>query len=696
MSRGHKIIQNFLRKRGAWDNNPYKDAKPKEKEMEPKKIKEATVKIKQPGYNPPEQETIMNKEAEPAVKAAANAGVPRFVDLSGIVKKDKKVAEEVAASVKAKNYNPGKPEDRKDSAQLDSVKADTNRTVDATGEAKAKRSNSGPAEDIKQNDSSKSIKDLMANLGIENKAVQQEAVNTDTKKEVNRLGHQAGTGISAGKNIVDKSGAVHSPMSRARHLARLGMQMAKINPKLAESWDEQTLSELKKSTLASYVNKAASDAASGAYAGKEYTAQSLQHTAAGDWEASKKKHDQATKEFNRANKRLANIPKATTKLAKEETKVYDPLSKTMVARKPIKVQAGGGATRNGVPVETGASKHKSDKKLSMSQAAGVLAAESTVDVIDEISKTTLASYVNKAAKDSRYSGQIATDFENQADKSRKQSKKDSNERLHRKYLEKSWKREAGIAKAVDKLTKEETVNELKASTLQSYSDKAHQQAMDATYDAAHLNRPGEEKFKADAKKLAAKRAGGVQMAQTKLDKMKEELEDQKPMTFAHGVGDIVTCKRTHRDAVVQSVEGDNYTVVYADGSTQTGPGDWWNSTKPVTEARVVEQPRGWNVKHLKPAGHGIVGKKVRSYDFPGMHDSHYIEGHVTDEDPHSYHIRTTKVVRHNKEEPISSHMMHIRAPKGISLFGGSQGVYYAPREQKPVAKPNMRTLRGKK
>ena len=168
------------------------------------------------------------------------------------------------------------------------------------------------------------------------------------------------------------------------------------------------------------------------------------------------------------------------------------------------------------------------------------------------------------------------------------------------------------------------------------------------------------------------------------------------MTFAHGIADIVTCKRTNRDAVVQSVEGENYTVVYADGSTETGPADYWTNTRPVTEARIVEKPRGWNVRHLKPAGHGIVGKKVRSYDFPGMHDSHYIEGHVTDEDPQSYHIRTTKVVRHDKEEPISSHMMHIRAPKGMSLFGGAPGVYYAPKEMKPAAKKTMGSLRNKK
>ncbi len=51
----------------------------------------------------------------------------------------------------------------------------------------------------------------------------------------------------------------------------------------------------------------------------------------------------------------------------EEAKVYDPFTKKMVPTKPIKIQAGGGATRNGVPVE----------KRTMSQVAGVLAAEET-------------------------------------------------------------------------------------------------------------------------------------------------------------------------------------------------------------------------------------------------------------------------------------------------------------------------------
>jgi hypothetical protein len=38
----------------------------------------------------------------------------------------------------------------------------------------------------------------------------------------------------------------------------------------------------------------------------------------------------------------------------ESDKVYDPITKKMVTRKPIKVKMGGGATRNGVPV-TGSS-----------------------------------------------------------------------------------------------------------------------------------------------------------------------------------------------------------------------------------------------------------------------------------------------------------------------------------------------------
>jgi len=75
------------------------------------------------------------------------------------------------------------------------------------------------------------------------------------------------------------------------------------------------------------------------------------------------------------------MTKAVTKRTKkevEEGKVYDPITKKMVAIKPIKVQAGGGATRNGVPFEPGPSKFKN--KLPVREfVAGQLAFQDTWD-----------------------------------------------------------------------------------------------------------------------------------------------------------------------------------------------------------------------------------------------------------------------------------------------------------------------------
>jgi len=184
----------------------------------------------------------------------------------------------------------------------------------------------------------------------------------------------------------------------------------------------------------------------------------------------------------------------------EEGKVYDPFTKKMVPTKPIKVQAGGGATRNGVPIETGPSKYKeklnkeevqidelskglvaryankvakttqanydkskdkfqfsSGRQDGMKNAVKRLTKEEVQ--IDEISKDTLASYIPKAAKDARIHGQIATDFENRGKTARKPGSKDSWNRLSMKYKEKAWKRDDGISKAVNKLTKEETQSE---------------------------------------------------------------------------------------------------------------------------------------------------------------------------------------------------------------------------------------------
>lgn len=93
----------------------------------------------------------------------------------------------------------------------------------------------------------------------------------------------------------------------------------------------------------------------------------------------------------------------------------------------------------------------------------------------------------------------------------------------------------------------------------------------------------------------------------------------------------------------------------------------------------------WSMGKRDPQRGIKVGQQVRSYDFPGMHDDHYIEGHVVGETPHSYHIRTNKVVRGGKEVPVPAHMSHIEAPKGKGMFSGAYGVHKIMAKQNSVA-----------
>ena len=100
-----------------------------------------------------------------------------------------------------------------------------------------------------------------------------------------------------------------------------------------------------------------------------------------------------------------------------------------------------------------------------------------------------------------------------------------------------------------------------------------------------------------------------------------------------------------------------------------------------------------------------VGDKVRSYDFPGMHDDHYIEGHVVADNPHSYHIRVNKVVRSGKEIPVPAHMQHVEAPKGRGSFSNAYAVHKMMAKQQSVtaapepatgAQKTFNQIRGKR
>jgi len=98
----------------------------------------------------------------------------------------------------------------------------------------------------------------------------------------------------------------------------------------------------------------------------------------------------------------------------------------------------------------------------------------------------------------------------------------------------------------------------------------------------------------------------------------------------------------------------------------------------------VSIDEAWSQGNRNPQRGVKVGDKVRSYDFPGMHDDHYIEGHVVADNPHTYHIRVNRVVRGGKEIPTPAHMQHVEAPKGRGMFSNAYAVHKMMAKQQQV------------
>ena len=94
------------------------------------------------------------------------------------------------------------------------------------------------------------------------------------------------------------------------------------------------------------------------------------------------------------------------------------------------------------------------KKMGVPQT-GKKPTSEEVEQIDELTKSTLGSYVKGAARDMSASRKIATDFEHRADRAKKPSMKDAASRLSDKFNAIARKRNAGIGKAVERLAKEE-------------------------------------------------------------------------------------------------------------------------------------------------------------------------------------------------------------------------------------------------
>ena len=107
------------------------------------------------------------------------------------------------------------------------------------------------------------------------------------------------------------------------------------------------------------------------------------------------------------------------------------------------------------------------RRTGIERASDKLAKEE-VEQIDELSKSTLGSYVKKATSDAVVSRKIGTDFEHRASRAKSTSTKDASNRLSDRFNDMSKKRQSGVGKAVERLTKEEIM----PKTLKQFKENA--------------------------------------------------------------------------------------------------------------------------------------------------------------------------------------------------------------------------------
>ena len=149
---------------------------------------------------------------------------------------------------------------------------------------------------------------------------------------------------------------------------------------------------------------------------------------------------------------------------------------------------------------------------------------------------------------------------------------------------------------------EETINELKASTLKSYSNKSWQKGLDAAYDAAH-NVDKEKNYQ-----LASKRFAGSFKAKSKLDKMKEEVEqidELSKKTLANYVN-----KASH-DAASGAYQGKEYT---SQSNQHTAAGDWDASKKKHDQANKEFNRANKRLVNIPKATTKLAKEEVEQID----------------------------------------------------------------------------------
>ena len=527
MSRGHKILQTFLQKRGAWDNNPYKEPEMKKPEppFEPDKNPKKFAVAGKAGYGPSAARHLARKGLEqmlklnPKLKETWSDGVlDQLSEVHPAVMAMAKVAGQQSLKAQADKHTEmavaanraGDDEKvRYHQAQVAKIKAQM-QTAQAEGYIDFTRP-SGAAYDATM------VKGKM--VITKNKPYEPygaaPAKKKDTKLPMTQaagaLAAEAVTYTGMGTDVVDKK-------KKLNPQPNLMMKAKQVKDYMEEV---EELDELSGKTLKKYLHHAVGVGSGDA----EYKEKTPGYKTKGDSNSLiAHKQDHEDSKYDPQTHR-DSIVHAKQKMHTRKQGIDRAVDK-LVAKNPANKLSG-----RYIKATTGL-KHKH----------GVVAVK--------------APEGNPSA---------TTPYEHP---------KETGAQNNRMTRARGRSRTTGVHRAIERI-KEENLDELKLATMQRYADTAHQQAMDATYDAAHLNRPGEEKFKAAAKRLASKRAGGVQLAQTKMDKMKEALE------LPHSMGDTVRCTRTQRLATVAGFDNDKYTVVYGDGSTETGAADYWTTVHKV-------------------------------------------------------------------------------------------------------------------
>ena len=165
--------------------------------------------------------------------------------------------------------------------------------------------------------------------------------------------------------------------------------------------------------------------------------------------------------------------------------------------------------------------------MAKEKAAKAAKMKEEVEQIDELDKSTLGSYVKKASTNARINSMISKDFDHKAMTARKPSTRDAYYGLSSKYKQKSWKRSDNVAKAVDRLTKEE-VEEIEEKSDQAKRNKTMKNLMAAS-KGAQINRG----LKLDPTEYGYKRAQNLNVAigraamkaeETQIEFTQEELQ----------------------------------------------------------------------------------------------------------------------------------------------------------------------------